>query len=264
MAEEKKDAKKDDKKSGGIGVEDVFLLFLGILTIFFVTIPRLAPNGNGTLYESKDGVTPQSISIPATLDRVFNEQVDGETRAPSLVDEAKFRVTDLLKNLFYFVVILTIFLSLLFWLLKHYFEFKLKLVKSEFEKKNGIVIEKEPEVQQIPADYVPDTNGLRNPKWEMIEAHARSGNNAELRMAIIEADIMLFDVLSQSGFPGNTLGEILKNTDKSKLATLDYAWAAHRVRNDLAHKGADYVLGRQTAENALEGYRRVFNELNLI
>jgi hypothetical protein len=83
-------------------------------------------------------------------------------------------------------------------------------------------------------------------------------------MAIIEADIMLFDVLSQSGFPGNTLGEILKNTDKSKLATLDHAWTAHRVRNELAHQGSNYVLGRQTAEAALEGYRKVFTELNLI
>lgn len=264
MAEEKKDAKKDDKKSGGIGVEDVFLLFLGIITIFFVTIPRLSPEGNGTIYKSENGITADSINIPATLDRVFNEQVDGTTRAPSLVDEAKFRVTDVLKNVFYFIVILSIFLCLLFWLLKNYFSFKLKLIKEEYEKKVGVVVQKEPEIQVIPADYVPDTNGLRNPKWEMIEAHARSGNNAELRMAIIEADILLFDVLTQSGFPGNTLGEILKNTDKSKLATLDYAWAAHRVRNELAHQGSNYVLGRQAAENALEGYRKVFTELNLI
>jgi hypothetical protein len=116
----------------------------------------------------------------------------------------------------------------------------------------------------VPAGYVPDTNGLRNPKWEMIETYAKSGNNSELRMAIIEADIMLFDVLSQSGFPGNTIGEILKNTNKSQLATLDYAWSAHKVRNELAHQGSNYVLGRAEAEAALDGYRRVFTEMNLI
>ncbi len=267
MAEEKKDTKKDakkDSKSSGIGAEDVFLLFLGILTIFFVTIPRLNPEGNGTLYQSDDGITAESINIPGAIDRVFNEQNDGTSRSPSLVDEARFRATDLFKNFFYFVVILAIFLSLLFWILKNYFAFKLKLITEEFEKKNGMIVQKEIVQKEIPADYVPDTNGLRNPKWERIEAHAKSGNNSELRMAIIEADIMLFDVLKQSGFPGNTLGEILKNTDKSKLATIDYAWSSHRVRNELAHQGADYVLGRSTAEEALEGYRRVFTELDLI
>lgn len=267
MAEEKKDAKKDDKKdskSKGIGAEDVFLLFLGIVTIFFVTIPRLDPEGNGTLYQSEDGVTAESINIPGALDRVFNEQNDGTTRAPSLVDEAKFRVTDIFKNVFYFIIILAIFLSFLFWILKNYFAFKLKLVSAEFEKSLGVKVEDEVVIKEIPTDYVPDINGLRNPKWERIEAYARSGNNSELRMAIIEADIMLFEVLTQSGFPGNTLGEILKNTDKSKLATLDYAWSAHRVRNELAHQGSDYVLGRSTAEGALDGYRRVFTELDFI
>ena len=263
MAEEKKDAKKDTK-SKGIGVEDVFLLFLGIITIFFVTIPRLAPEGNGTLYQSEDGVTAESINIPGALDRVFNEQTDGTTRSPSLVDEAKFRVIDMFKNVFYFVIILGIFLSLLFWILKNYFTFKLKLVSEEFKKRIGVKIEDEIAVKDIPAHYVPDTNGLRNPKWERIEAYAKSGNNSELRMAIIEADIMLFEVLTQSGFPGNTLGEILKNTDKSKLATLDYAWSSHKVRNELAHQGSNYVLGRSTAEAALEGYKRVFTELNFI
>ncbi|MES2986234.1 MAG: hypothetical protein V4686_03905 [Patescibacteria group bacterium] len=264
MAEEKKDVKKDTKSSTGINPEDVFLLFLGILTIFFVTIPRLDPN-NGSIAQMENGViTENSINVPAFYDRIFNEQVDGTSRTPSLVDEAKFRTVDFLKNIFYGIVIIAIFLILLFWILKSYFTFKLKLVSEEFEKKIGVKIVHDLVPQEIPANYVPDTNGLRNQKWEMIEAYARSGNNSELRMAIIEADIMLFDVLTQSGFPGSTLGEILKNADKSKLATLDYAWRAHKVRNELAHQGANYVLGRAEAEAALDGYRRVFTELDLI
>lgn len=267
MAEEKKDAKKDDKKetkSKGLAVEDVFLLFLGIVTIFFVTIPRLSPKGNGTIYQSSNGITANSVNIPATFDRVFNDQVDGDSRSLSIVNEAKFRITDIFKNVFYFIAILGIFFSLLFWLLKHLFSFKLKMLSEEFKKKVGVTMTDEVIPLPMTANHVPDTNGLRNAKWERVEAYARSGNTSELRMAIIEADIMLFDVLTQSGFPGNTLGEILKNTDKSKLATLDYAWEAHKVRNELAHQGSDYVLGKATADSALESYRKVFTELDLI
>ncbi|MES2623536.1 MAG: hypothetical protein V4576_03975 [Patescibacteria group bacterium] len=268
MAEEKKDAKKEVKKSSGPGFEDLFLLVLGIITIFFVTIPRFSSTPTTTVVDNNGYPVQQENlpSIPAVYDKVFNEHVEGNTRTPSLIDETRFRLTDLFKNLFYAAIIIAIFLTLLFWILKNYFVFKLKMVKAEYAKSVGVKLEVEKPIESmvVPADYVPDTNGLRNPKWEMIEAYAKSGNQAELRLAIIEADIMLADVLMQSGFPGNTLGEILKNTDKSKLATIEYAWRAHRVRNELAHQGSTYVLGRAEAEAALDGYRRVFTELNLI
>ena len=75
---------------------------------------------------------------------------------------------------------------------------------------------------------------------------------------------MLYEVLNKSGFKGFSIGEILKFTDKSKLGTLDNAWAAHKVRNEIAHQGLDYVLTRTKVEEAIANYEKVFEELNFI
>ena len=56
----------------------------------------------------------------------------------------------------------------------------------------------------------------------------------------------------------------MKNINKSQLATIDDAWRAHKVRNELAHQGSDFVLGRTDAEEALASYKKVFDELGLI
>jgi len=261
MAEAKKDDKKVAPSSGGFGFEEVMLLIFGLVTIFFVTIPRLSsPEG---------GPVSAGTEMKSFYNRLFNEQqIDVNTKEPSLIDQAKFRVTDITKNIFYLVIILAIFFIILFWMLKNYLAFRLKLVKEEYEKTLGVAkivtAEESPDTQAVPVGYVPDTNGISNPKWDMIQAYARSGNPAELRLAIIEADIMLFEVLKQSGFPGANIGEVLHNTNKSQLATLDHAWRAHKVRNELAHQGSNFVLGRTDAEAALDGYKRVFDELGLI
>lgn len=263
MAEAKKDDKKAAPSGGGFGFEEVILLVFALITIFFVTIPRLSPNTNTS------GPVSAGTEIRSFYDKLFNEQqIDANTKEPSLIDQTKFRVTDIITNIFYAVIIFSIFFSILFWILKNYFAYMLKAVKEEYEKTLGvapvITAEESPDTQAVPQGYVPDTNGISNPKWDMIQAYARSGNPAELRLAIIEADIMLFEVLKKSGFPGESIGEVLKNTNRSQLATIDHAWRAHRVRNELAHQGSNFVLGRTDAEAALDGYKRVFDELGLI
>jgi hypothetical protein len=270
MAEEKKEDKKGDKKpaSKGFSFEDAILLVLALVTIFFVMIPKLSntnidDNGNTTEEIQKP------LNIRSIYDKVFNEQVEDGVKTPSLVDETKFRVIDILKNISYAVIIFGIFFSILFFILKKYFEFMLNNVKEKYIEELNKKIAPVAKIQEStpylePKNHIPDTNGISNPKWDMIQTYARSGNQAELRLAIIEADIMLFDVLKQSGFPGSTIGDILKNTNKSQLASLDYAWRAHKVRNELAHQGSNFVLGRTDAEAALEGYKKVFDELNLI
>lgn len=270
MAEKKEEKKDDKKKTGSFGVEDIIFLIIGLIVIFLVMVPQFSGTPLDTS-TSNQGITPKSVnsSLKSWYNSVFyGTQIDATTREPSLIDETKFRFTDFIRDAFYGSIILAIFFSLLFWILKNLYEFKLKVIKEQYITSLGsqkiTTAEESPDTQTVPKGYVPDTNGISNPKWEMIETYARSGHPAELRLAIIEADIMLFDILKQSGFQGTTVGEMLKNTNKSQLATLDYAWNAHNVRNRLAHEGSNFVLSRSIAESALEGYRRVFTELNLI
>ncbi|MCF7865382.1 MAG: hypothetical protein K9M11_02660 [Candidatus Pacebacteria bacterium] len=103
-----------------------------------------------------------------------------------------------------------------------------------------------------------------NPRWVQIEKNMQSHNMSEWRIAILEADILLYDMLSQMGYPGNSIGEILKNVDKKNFVTLDDAWKAHRIRNIIAHEGANYELSRDEAERTIRLYKRVFDEFYFV
>jgi hypothetical protein len=94
-------------------------------------------------------------------------------------------------------------------------------------------------------------------------AHISSPNPNDWKLAIIEADIILDEALKQYGYAGNSLGERLKSISTTQLGTLNEAWEAHKVRNRIAHEGADFVLTRRIAEETIDRYRRVFNELGV-
>jgi hypothetical protein len=94
-------------------------------------------------------------------------------------------------------------------------------------------------------------------------AHISSANPNDWKLAIIEADIILDEALKQYGYAGNSLGERLRSISSNQLSTLNEAWEAHKVRNRIAHEGADFVLTRRIAEDTINRYRRVFNELGV-
>lgn len=103
-----------------------------------------------------------------------------------------------------------------------------------------------------------------NPKWIQIEKNMQSHNMSEWRVAILEADILLYEMLSQMGYDGNSIGEMLKNVDKANFVTLDDAWRAHRIRNIIAHEGANYELSKDEAERTIRLYKRVFDEFYFV
>src|SRR5665811_901993 len=80
----------------------------------------------------------------------------------------------------------------------------------------------------------------KNPQWEHVMALASSPIESDWRRAIIEADIMLDNLLMSRGYRGATLGDKLKTANPLQFTTLDLAWKAHKVRNDIAHGGEQY------------------------
>ncbi len=106
-------------------------------------------------------------------------------------------------------------------------------------------------------------SGPRNNRLEDVFTHIGSNNPNDWKLAIIEADIILDTALKEAGYAGVSLGERLKSIAPSQLQSLDDAWQAHKVRNQVAHGGADFVLTRRLAEDTIKQYRRVFNELGV-
>ncbi len=103
-----------------------------------------------------------------------------------------------------------------------------------------------------------------NEKWLDIEAKINSMNPSDWRLAILEADILLDNMLIQMGLPGETLGERLKSADASFFSTISEAWTAHKIRNIIAHEGSSYDLTYNEARKAIDLFRRVFEEFYFI
>jgi hypothetical protein len=104
----------------------------------------------------------------------------------------------------------------------------------------------------------------RNEKWEKVVEHINSPNTSDWRLAIIEADIILEDLLRASGYHGETIGDMLKAVEKSDFTTIESAWAAHKVRNQIAHSGSEFLLNEREAKIAIAQYESVFKEFKII
>lgn len=110
----------------------------------------------------------------------------------------------------------------------------------------------------------PEGVGGVSPRWLHIEELARSVNPSDWRSAIIEADIMLDDMLTKQGYDGEGVGEKLKSVEPSDFNTLNEAWEAHKVRNQIAHEGSAFDLSDTLARRTIAQYEAVFREFRAI
>jgi hypothetical protein len=97
-------------------------------------------------------------------------------------------------------------------------------------------------------------------RWAHVQELIESTNENDWRQAIIEADIILDDLLSRLGYHGDTVGEKLRAVDPSTFHTLKEAGEAHGVRNRIAHDGAAFPLTDHLAYRTILHYENVFRE----
>ncbi|HWA64541.1 MAG TPA: hypothetical protein VG866_01660 [Candidatus Paceibacterota bacterium] len=99
-------------------------------------------------------------------------------------------------------------------------------------------------------------------RWQEILNHLDSTNESEWKVAVIEADKLVDDILKNS-FAGETMGERLMNIDKTQLLSIDSLWEAHKVRNRLAHE-VNYFLRHAEAVKAIRYFEAALHELGML
>src|SRR3990172_4526033 len=109
----------------------------------------------------------------------------------------------------------------------------------------------------------PSSTG-KNEKWEKIKQDIHSQNPSDWRLAIIEADTMLDEMVQSMGYKGADLGERMKSIEPSDFETLNDAWEAHKVRNRIAHDGRAYPLTHDEAKRIIGLFEKVFREFKFI
>ncbi len=110
------------------------------------------------------------------------------------------------------------------------------------------------------ADDVPRTQ-LR---WNRIMEHANSEDEHKWRLAILEADIMLNELLDLQGYKGETIAEKMKMVSRTTFNSIDDAWEAHKMRNKVAHEGTEYHIDEREKNRVIGLYQRVFKEFGFV
>lgn len=103
-----------------------------------------------------------------------------------------------------------------------------------------------------------------NPRWHYILTLIESSNESDWRVAIIEADTMLEEVLRGKGFSGETVSELLEGARSSGYTTIQSAWDAHIVRNQIAHQGSEFSLSQVEGRRVIKMFQNTFEELGAI
>ncbi|MEA2701629.1 MAG: hypothetical protein QOE22_338 [Candidatus Parcubacteria bacterium] len=101
---------------------------------------------------------------------------------------------------------------------------------------------------------------LETSRWQYILTLIQGTNQSDWRQAIIEADIILDELLTRLGYVGTSVGEKLKQVSPTHFQTLNNAWEAHKVRNEIAHSGMAFELTDRLAYRTIANYEAVFRE----
>lgn len=101
---------------------------------------------------------------------------------------------------------------------------------------------------------------FKNSKMATIDAYMATPDQAQWRLAILEADSMLADLLKTLPIAGIDVGEKLTNADRKNFRSLEDAWEAHKIRNRIAHEGSDFILTEHLAKQTITKFKNVFAE----
>ncbi len=105
---------------------------------------------------------------------------------------------------------------------------------------------------------------LENPKWKLVQDHIDSDDANKWKLAIIEADIILSELLDTLNLPGDSIGDKLKAVNTDDFSTIEEAWEAHKIRNAIAHEGSDFLINQREAKRVINLYQKVFKEFEII
>lgn len=97
--------------------------------------------------------------------------------------------------------------------------------------------------------------GLRgiNKRWKSIMKKTETGNESDYKLAVIEADDFLYQVLEERGYEGETFEELVNQAGKKALPNISDILRAHETRNLVVYN-QDYNLSRDLAVKILADY----------
>jgi len=100
-------------------------------------------------------------------------------------------------------------------------------------------------------------------RWNEIKARLRKGDEANLKLAVIEADNLIGEILKRMGLPGADMAERLKQIEIQEVKNVDKIWATHKIRNQIVHE-PNFHLTQEEAETAVGNIEEALKELEYL
>ncbi len=100
-------------------------------------------------------------------------------------------------------------------------------------------------------------------RWEAIKKGIDEGSISAGKIAVIEADKMLGEVLGKVGYKGKDTGERLGVVKPGQLTGFEEVLVAHEVYKRIV-QDPSYRAGFDELRGALEGYEKIFRGLELL
>ncbi len=99
-----------------------------------------------------------------------------------------------------------------------------------------------------------------NKRWNTIAKSIKSGTESEYKLAIIEADDFLYQVLEEKDFEGDSLEELVQKAGRKRIQHYDDILEAHRVRNAIVYD-TSYELDVEMAKKILSNYESAIKSI---
>ena len=99
--------------------------------------------------------------------------------------------------------------------------------------------------------------------WQAVLDKMEKGDEADYKLAVIEADKVFDNLLKNIGYQGEDMGERLKQITSAQLANINELWQAHKIRNQLVHE-ENFQLKEHEAKRVIEIYKKALDELEAI
>ena len=96
--------------------------------------------------------------------------------------------------------------------------------------------------------------------WRKVAARLDTGSEPEYKLAVIESDNIMNEILKRMGYGGESLGERLEKLTAATLPNIEEIKDAHKVRNDIVHD-PNYKLSLEQAKKTLGIFEKAFRDL---
>lgn len=99
--------------------------------------------------------------------------------------------------------------------------------------------------------------------WQDILKKTETESTESYKLAIIEADALVDDVLKRLQYQGEHMADRLARLSPQDFTSIDRLWKAHRMRNEIAHTPG-FTISQKEAKRVLDDYQSFFHEVGLL